>query len=378
MHAQQGALERRDRHLPMSAAMLIATVGLLSPNLPPSRSASLRGGRVALSELKPKPGDRPGNFVQPYTSALGVSAAAILCGELIPIPGSADTAVPLLGRVAACTSLPLLCTAFVVLRAAAKVGPPMLRTVPYQRLNLGVAVSSVSAVVVAPMPIISVIVARAGSALLCLEIWSQGSEAKSGDPLAEITAVVKSVVASVRRALTLLFGALPARRRAASSLEGNGAGAVDATGPAGFAALFFAYCGLAVAALAAPPAATAALWPAVAPGMGSARTAVSTALLSAVCALSLGDVAASRQPSSTGDELRPWRWLNRALLASASAHVALQALAAGLSLRRGGLALAASPLGASASAALLGACASQLVHIATIALCATQEQLFFS
>ena len=92
--------------------------------------------------------DRPGNYVSAYTSALGVSVAATMCSELVPLPGSIDAAVPIVGRMAACMSVPLLCGSFAALRFAARAGPPLLRTRVFERLNLGLALSSVAAGVI--------------------------------------------------------------------------------------------------------------------------------------------------------------------------------------------------------------------------------------
>mmetsp|Transcript_13207 Transcript_13207/g.33852 ORF Transcript_13207/g.33852 Transcript_13207/m.33852 type:complete len:357 (-) Transcript_13207:222-1292(-) len=314
-----------------------------------------------------KPSERPGNYVAPYQSALGVSAAAVLCGELIRVPGTVDATVSLFGRTMACTSLPLLCTAFLVLRTAAKVGPAMLRTERFQWLNLGVAISSIAAGAVAPMPVLSVIIARGGSALLCLEVWSQGAAAKAGNPLAEILAALQCVASGFRRAIDLALAGI------VSDTDNS-----DQVGPACFAYLCLAYTAFAAFGLVAPTAMAAALWPMVTPGLGGARVAVSAAGLSATSALLLGDVASKRSPSSTGDELRPWRWLNRALLLSATAHVALQALAVLLLGLQCNFAALSAKLISTPLRTFVPTLMAQLLQVATIVLCAWRASLFYS
>ena len=297
--------------------------------------------------------DQPGNYVAPYSSALGVSTAAILCSELICLPGAASTA--LAGRAAACTSLPLICCAFHILRTAAMSGPVLLRQPQQQRLNIGLALSSLVAVlpVFAPLPVMPVVIARGGSALLCFEVWSKGLVGgKAGDPFAEVIGVVREVVAAMLRAVELL---------------------TKGGAPAVFSMVALGHCGLIGAAMAAPAATAAAWWPAAAPGLGGARVAASTALLSACSAVLLGDVAANRQAGGTGDELRPWRWLNRALLLSSAAHVAVQCAA--LAASRGGVGLA--PLAIASRAMVLATIAAQALVLGTAVLCATQDALFF-
>jgi len=340
--------------------LVAAAAGLLQPLQPlhcihAQRTRTRACDRyIVLTDLSPR--DRPGNYVSAYSSALGVSAAAVLCGELIPMPGAKT--VPLAGRVAACTALPLLCTAFAVLREAAKVGPSKLQTLPIQRLNLGLALSSVASVVIGrPLPVLSVIVARAGSALLCLEVWSQGAAAKAGDPAAEVTAALRGVFEMCRRTIQLLLS-----ERAAAL----------------FSAIALGYLALLLAVVLAPKAALAALWPAVTPlGATGARAAASAAGLASVVSLNLADVSAGRKASSSGDELRPWRWLNRALLLSAALHLMVQALA-GLTGGGGEGALAALWSSGRVCAQSCTLAAVQVLHVATIALCAWATPLFCS
>ena len=303
--------------------------------------------------------DQPGNYVAPYSSALGVSTAAILCGELICLPGAASTA--LAGRAAACSSLPLICCAFHILRTAAMSGPVLLGQPQQKRLNIGLALSNLVAVlpVFAPLPVMPVVIARGGSALLCFEVWSKGLVGgKAGDPFAEVIGVVREVVAAMLRAVELL---------------------AKGGAPAVFSMVALGHCGLIGAAMAAPAATAAAWWPAAAPGLGGARVAASTALLSACSAVLLGDVAANRQAGGTGDELRPWNelrpwmWLNRALLLSSAAHVAVQCAALAASWGGAGLA----PLAIASRAMVLGTIAAQALVFGTAVLCATQDALFF-
>ena len=321
--------------------------------------------------------DQPGNYVAPYSSALGVSTAAILCGELICLPGAASTA--LAGRAAACSSLPLICCAFHILRTAAMSGPVLLGQPQQKRLNIGLALSNLVAVlpVFAPLPVMPVVIARGGSALLCFEVWSKGlGGGKAGDPFAEVIGVIGEVIAALLRAVELL---------------------TKGGAPALFSMVALGHCGLIGAAIAAPAATAAAWWPAAAPALGGARVAVSTALLSACSAVLLGDVAANRVgitggsacsavllgdvaanrvgiTGGTGDELRQWRWLNRALLLSSAAHVAVQCAAVGASW--GGVGL--SPLAIASRAMVLGTIAAQALVLGTAVLCATQDALFFT
>ena len=119
--------------------------------------------------------EMPGTYVKPYSMALGVSTAAVLCSELVPrVSATAMAAAPFwLGRAASCTGLPLVIASFLVLVDASHVGPDQLRSDVCQRLNLALALTSIIAVVTSPRPDVSVIIARSGSALLCLEVWSQ-------------------------------------------------------------------------------------------------------------------------------------------------------------------------------------------------------------
>ena len=274
----------------------------------PARLRPLPSRRGVARATEAKPSERPGNYVQPYSSALGVSAAATICGELIKIPGSADAATPWLGRVAACTPLPVLIACFVVLRQAASVGPALLRTPTYERLNLGLAASCILACALAPMPVLPVIVARGGSALLCLEVYSQlSSTATAGNLFSEANAALQSLVGMIGRAASLLI---------------QGSGAAQA-----YAGLALIYLGYALASCVAPPA-VAALWPAASPGAGAMRLAGSSASLTAVTLATLAD-AADERPGYVGTAKSPraFRWLNQALLISAISHLAVQCAA---------------------------------------------------
>ena len=174
-----------------------------------------------------KPFDEPGNYVSAYSSALGVSAAAVLCGELIRLPNSADALVPMLGRLAAVSSLPTIGASLACLRAAAFAGPALLRNPAYVRLNLGVALASIAACTISPRPVLSVMVARGGTALLCLEVWSQSiAAAKAGDPFGELRAAARGMIGAVGRAIELCA-------RFAGAGTGGGDGERVAAGNAG-------------------------------------------------------------------------------------------------------------------------------------------------
>ena len=149
----------------------------------------------------------PGMYCGPYSTALGVSAAAVLCSEIIVMPGKAVTtatgALKWLGRASACTQLPLLAACLLALRSAARVGPARLRSDTYQRLNLAVAASSLLAIAGRPRPDISVIVARAGTAMLCLEVFAQTTACANGDVVCEATTAARGFLTSCASAARL-------------------------------------------------------------------------------------------------------------------------------------------------------------------------------
>lgn len=329
--------------------------------------------------------------MSPYTSAVAVSVAAIVCGEMIPMQGRDLLAVPLLGRLAACTSLPLLFACFAALRTAARTGPPLLRTYAYENLNLGLAMASIAACAVTPHPVLSVIIARGGSALLCLEVWSQSSNARAGDPFAELGFALRALAQTAQRTTTHLLS------WPQSLIGGGGVGAVgrddDGGGAAagtmgtgvsaGFAALAVAHATMAVAALRAPPAAlAAALWPVVSPGTGVARIACSTSVLSAFAAAVLADATgAGRSLSGVAAELAPFRRLNSALGVSAALHLLIQLVAAALwrIAPMGGALAGAVAVGSSVSTrALIGFGLAQLVLLATAIVSLANDAAFYN
>jgi len=316
----------------------------------------------AVSTAEMQPFERPGNYVQPYGSALGVSVAAVLCGELIRVPGTADVAVSVCGRLAGTTSLPLLGASLAVLRAASFTGPALLATLTCQRLNLGIALSSVAACIIgSPRPVLSVVVARVGTALLCLEVWSKFSGANAGDPVSEVTTALKSTAQAVRRTIDLFCAGL-----GGGAPDGAEAAVTSSAVTANYAALALVQIAIALAVCASPSAAVPALYPVASPGSGAARNAASSAILSAVCATTLADAAATRTPHSSGQQqLQPFRWLNRAMLASASAALAVQAGAAGL--------MGAGAVRSLGRAAIVAMAAAQLVQLATVAVCVQQD-----
>lgn len=315
----------------------------------------------AVLNAEVQPYERPGNYVQPYGSALGVSSAALLCGELIRIPGTSDAAVSILGRVAGLSQLPLVAASLYMLRAASFSGPALLATPTYERLNLGVAFASIAACIVSPRPVVSVVVARVGTALLCLEVWSKFSGAKAGDPISEVTTALKSTARAVRRSIDLVCAGL------SGNSDGTDPAVTPAVVPASYAALALVQLVIALAAC-GMPSAVSALFPVVSPGMGAARTATSSAILSAVCATTLADAAATRPASSSGQLLRPFRWLNRAMIASAATSLVVQAGATCL--------VGASAVRNLGGGALAAAAAAQLVQLATVALCVQQDSLW--
>lgn len=203
--------------------------------------------------------------------------------------------------------------------------------------------------------------------------------------------------------------------------------AVQPSIPAAYGALALAHGCIAVGAC-LHPSAEALLWPFRSPGLGAARIAASAAVLSATALVTLADVAAlSRsggdgeelpprrllpQLDEQGEELRPFRWLNRAVWPSALArartprararahapvrplmcvwHVhcmpCLQVMLSALShLLLQGCGLWASVTaewgaalltGLGSGLPLLAMAAAQLVHLATIGLCWSQDALW--
>ena len=328
----------------------------------PRRAPSARSTRIYSTSAELQPFERPGNYVQPYGSALGVSAAAVLCGELIKVPGSVEASVSILGRLSALTSLPLIIASLAVLRSAARTGPELLSTPTYERLNLGVALASVAACIISPRPVVSVIIARVGTGLLCLEVWSKFSSAKAGDPISEVTSAVMGFARAVRRTIDLLI----------EGLEGDGDADPAATPravPACYAALSLAQIAIACVACTLP-AALPAVYPIASPGLDAARTATSSAVIAAVCATTLADAAATRPPSGSGTALRPFRLLNRAMLASAATSIIVQVAAGAM----GASALSVAALGGARTCA--GVATVAAVHLATVAVCVRQDALW--
>ena len=265
-------------------------------------------------------------------------------------------------RVAACSGLPLLVACFLALKSAAVVGPTRLRSATYQRLNLAVALTSILAVAVPPRPLLACIVGRVGSALLCLEVWSQSSGVPQSDP-------VLQMVGRGRRDRQGRGGLGGRVRRPPPSLGRRRRGGQRRRAPrrgARYALAAVALGGLAAWSLAAPAAAAAAYWPAAGPALGAARGA-STAGLAAACAATLADAASrGRLGAST------FRLLNLGLLAATAAHLASQAagwlVLSGLKDTVGAAALWLAPPGPP------GALVAAGLQLALVGLCAWVRQ----
>ena len=91
-------------------------------------------------------------------------------------------------------------------------------------------------------------------------------------------------------------------------------------------------------------------------------------------AMALADVAA--QPSiGSGEQLRPFRWLNRSLMLSSLAHILVQAAAWRLQGPSAMRCMQGADMGA---VALAGVVMVQLVHMATIGLCSMQGSLWYN
>lgn len=261
----------------------------------------------------------PGTYVNPYSMALGVSFSAVLCSELVVVTGTSGAllwgplgaAPTIVGRLAGVTTLPLLLACLLALRNAAFVGSTQLDAPAQQRLNLAVAACSILAIATPPRPDLTVIVARAGTALLCFEVWSKSLAAGAGDMVTEAAAIARGVASSVTDAFQLATGLGPQTPRPASR---------------GLAACAIGYGVLGLALLAAPVPAAAALWPHAVPGMPgfAARRAAAWAVLSSSACLTL---AADDRPA---ERLSPAssRVLSAGLFASAAAHLAVQGQAA--------------------------------------------------
>ena len=299
-----------------------ATAAIVAPTSPrpliraPARRLAAPALAAAAEDDMPA-SERPGNYVDPYSMALGVSVSAVLCSELVPQTSALAVSGAHLwvGRVAACSGLPLLVACFLALKSAAVVGPTRLRSATYQRLNLAVALTSILAVAVPPRPLLACVIGRVGSALLCLEVWSQSSGVPQSDPVlqmvGEVGAIAKGAAGSAAACVGLL---LPWGGAAEAGNAGARPGAAR-----GYALAAVALGGLAAWSLAAPAAAAAAYWPAAGPALGAARGA-STAGLAAACAATLADAASrGRLGAST------FRLLNLGLLAATAAHLASQA-----------------------------------------------------
>ena len=91
------------------------TAALVAPTSPhpliraPARRLAAPALAAAAEDELPA-SERPGNYVDPYSMALGVSVSAVLCSELVPQTSAlaVSGAHLWLGRVAACSGLPLL------------------------------------------------------------------------------------------------------------------------------------------------------------------------------------------------------------------------------------------------------------------------------
>jgi hypothetical protein len=308
--------------LAVGSATGLAVAGGLAGHV---RARPLRVHRVTLSD-EPRapadeqplaPADRPGNYVSPYSMALGVSSSAILCSELLPGAGVGPIVLAAgwptwLGRAAGCTSLPMLVTCFLALRNAAKVGPKRLRSGTYQRLNLALALSSIFAVVLPPRPNLSVTAARAGAALLCLEVWSQSSGTTAGDPLQEVRSMVESIAHGLSNTVHLLR---------------TGGAPVDARRPLAariYAALSLALGAAAVSSVWWPATTASAMWPVVAPALSSCGRDTAAFSLAAVGAYTLADGAARGRLGASTFVL-----VNKGMLLWSSAHLAIQVAALG-------------------------------------------------
>jgi len=297
----------------------------------------------------------PGTYVKPYSMALGVSSAAVLCNELVPrIASPAAAGLPLwLGRAAPCTGLPLLVAAFIVLRKAARVGPAELLGPDCQRLNLALALTSIVAVVSSPRPDLSVTIARAGSALLCLEVWSQATGC-AGNMFGEVSALVRGAISSCVRCVQLALGtAVPLAARA-------------------YALLSLCYGALAAAFALSPARATSAFWPVVTPAATSSDMArgIAVAGLAAVSCFTLGDgrcstgtLAGSGQEGGELDAAElpgvSSRPLNLGLTVATACHLAVQTISFFVQPR--------APLSSAAIAV-------QLLHAVTFAFGASQAR----
>ena len=250
------------------ALVATTTAALVAPTSPrpliraPARRLAAPALAAAAEDELPA-SERPGGYVDPYSMALGVSVSAVLCSELVPQTSAlaVSGAHLWLGRVAACSGLPLLVACFLALKSAAVVGPTRLRSATYQRLNLAVALTSILAVAVPPRPLLACIVGRVGSALLCLEVWSQSSGVPQSDPVlqmvGEVGAIAKGAAGSAAACVGLL---LPWGGAAEAGNAGARPGAAR-----GCALAAVALGGLAAWSLAAPAAAAAAYWPAAGP-----------------------------------------------------------------------------------------------------------------
>eukprot|EP00316_Scyphosphaera_apsteinii_P009075 CAMPEP_0119327956 /NCGR_PEP_ID=MMETSP1333-20130426/72047_1 /TAXON_ID=418940 /ORGANISM="Scyphosphaera apsteinii, Strain RCC1455" /LENGTH=253 /DNA_ID=CAMNT_0007336683 /DNA_START=194 /DNA_END=955 /DNA_ORIENTATION=- len=242
--------------------------------------------------------------------AFGVSVSAVVCAELAPIAAAGTIAGAAqrmwLGRLASITGLPLLCSCFEALRCAAAMGPHELRDDPCQRLNLAVATTSIMSVIIAPRPPLSVIVARAGSALLCLEVWSQ-STGCAGDVLQEAVCYARGVLDSMAHSIRLML---------ASSHDGMLIGMNSRC----YAFVSIATGMLAFALCAAPRTSSHIFWPMIAPTSATAvQRSASWLVLSAVCAYIVSDATVRGQFNA-----RTTRLLKLGLLSSSIMHVIVQ------------------------------------------------------
>ena len=304
------------------ALVATTTAALVAPTSPrpliraPARRLAAPALAAAAEDELPA-SERPGNYVDPYSMALGVSVSAVLCSELVPQTSALAVSGAHLwvGRVAACSGLPLLVACFLALKSAAVVGPTRLRSATYQRLNLAVALTSILAVAVPPRPLLACIIGRVGSAAL-----PRGVVAVVGRAAVRPRAADGGGGRRDRQGRGGLGGRvcvgllLPWGGAAEAGNAGARPGAAR-----GYALAAVALGGLAAWSLAAPAAAAAAYWPAAGPALGAARGA-STAGLAAACAATLADAASrGRLGAST------FRLLNLGLLAATAAHLASQA-----------------------------------------------------
>ena len=112
------------------ALVATTTAALVAPTSPrpliraPARRLAAPALAAAAEDELPA-SERPGNYDDPYSMALGVSVSAVLCSELVPQTSALAVSGAHLwvGRVAACSGLPLLVACFLALKSAGQQAP---------------------------------------------------------------------------------------------------------------------------------------------------------------------------------------------------------------------------------------------------------------